>query len=103
MQRSEAFNGPKNYCFSEYMYREAKLKEKFEYGYPEKIIEDQIEALDWLCQNQLAEDDALEAKQKELERVVTSLLAEMATAEEAGRREAGRSGRPRGRKPRGRK
>jgi len=70
-QKIEAKNGLENYCYSvRNSMDEEKLKDKFEDGDKESIEAKVKETIDWLDNNQLAEKDEFEAKQKELEGVV---------------------------------
>ena len=71
----EAKNGLKNYCFTmRNTLQEEKLRDKFE-GDDENNIEKAFQqTLDWLDENQLAEKDECEAKQKELEGVVNPIV-----------------------------
>merc|ERR1712138_343327 len=91
----EAKNGLENYCFTmRNTLQEEKLKDKFEGGDKEKIESAVTEALDWLDKNQLAEKDEFEAKQKELEGIVTPIMMKVSQA-------AGGGGMPEGGMPGG--
>merc|ERR1711950_91550 len=91
----EAKNGLENYCFTmRNTLQEEKLKEKFESGDKEKIEKAVQETLDWLDKNQLAEKDEFEAKQKELEGVVSPIMMKVYQA-------AGGGGMPEGGMPGG--
>jgi len=71
----EAKNGLENYCYSvRNSLDEEKLKDKFEAGDKEAIEEKVKETISWLDNNQLAEKDEFDAKQKELEGVVNPIM-----------------------------
>merc|ERR1712072_1090235 len=71
----EAKNGLENYCLHmRNTLQEEKLKDKFEGDDKDKIEKAVQETLDWLDENQLAEKDEFEAKQKELEGVVNPIM-----------------------------
>jgi len=91
----EAKNGLENYCFTmRNTLAEEKLQDKFEGDDKDKIEKAVQEALDWLDKNQLAEKDEFEAKQKELEGVVNSIMMKVYQA-------AGGGGMPEGGMPGG--
>merc|ERR1719321_2356305 len=71
----EAKNGLENYCYSvRNSLDEEKLKDKFEDGDKDAIEEKVKEVISWLDNNQLAEKDEFDAKQKELEGVVNPIM-----------------------------
>merc|ERR1712161_82593 len=81
----EAKNGLENYCFTmRNTLSEEKLKDKFEGDDKDKIEKAVQETLDWLDKNQLAEKDEFEAKQKELEGVVSPIMMKVYQAAGGG-------------------
>merc|ERR1711870_230848 len=84
-QKIEAKNGLENYCFQmRNTLSDDKLKDMFEGGDKEKIESAVQDALDWLDKNQLAEKDEFEAKQKEIEGIVNSIMMKVYQAAGGG-------------------
>jgi heat shock 70kDa protein 1/2/6/8 len=73
--RVAAKNALESYCFGmRQAMDEDKFKDKIPAGDREKVLSTVDEALKWLEQNQLAEKDEFEHKQKEVEKICTPII-----------------------------
>merc|ERR1712196_464039 len=75
-QRIEAKNGVENYAYNmKNTMNDEKLKDKIEAGDKKTIEEKCDEVINWLDNNQSAEKEEYEEKQKELEGIMQKLYA----------------------------